>query len=410
MTKSLDVYLQDKLVGQLIQDEQGHMVFSYDERWLNDTDSVPISCSLPLRKEAFTLKQCRGYFAGILPEEDKRDIIARNLGISARNDFAMLARIGGECAGAITLIHTGEHLSQHPGSYKQLQDYGLARIIRQLPTRPLMAGADGIRLSLAGAQDKIAVYIEKGKIFIPIDGALSTHIIKPANERFNGLILNEYLCLKLAGLAGLSVAKAEIDLVEDTEYLLIERFDRKLNKNCKKIRLHQEDFCQALGIVSEMKYEAEGGPALKACFNLLRNISSRPAIDLQRLLDAVIFNFLIGNNDAHAKNFSILYRNKQDINFAPLYDLLSTGYYPELSNKMAMKLGGEYIADRVRLKHFEKLAEDAGLAKPRVKERLAELAKIVLDKLNILERDNSIAHDIKGIIKGRCQKVLSWFA
>lgn len=269
--------------------------------------------------------------------------------------------------GAVTFIPEGERLSQHPGSYKQITDQELAKILKQLPTRPLMAGADGIRLSLAGAQDKIAVYIEGGKTFIPIDGAFSTHIIKPANERFKGLILNEYLCMKLAGLVGLPVAKAEMASADGVEYLLIERFDRQLNKGGKKLRIHQEDFCQALGIVSEMKYEAEGGPTLKGCFNLLRSISSRPALDLQRLLDAVIFNFLIGNNDAHAKNFSILFTSKDNIGFAPLYDLLSTAYYPELSDKMAMKLGGEYVADKIRLKHFEKLSDDTELAKPRVR-------------------------------------------
>jgi serine/threonine-protein kinase HipA len=409
MSKILDVYLHNNFVGHLVQDKHGQMLFTYSESWLTNSDAMPLSQSLPLRKEAFKQKQCRGYFAGILPEEGKRDIIARNLGISVGNDFALLKEIGGECAGAVIFLPAGEQLDNHAGKYKQLTEQELANIIQELPIKPLMAGKDGIRLSLAGAQDKIAVYIENNKIFIPIDGALSTHIIKPAHQRFQGLIFNEYICLKLAKLSGLHVANAEVASVKGMNYLLIERFDRKINKDGKKVRLHQEDFCQALGIISEMKYEAEGGPNLKTCFNLVRKISSRPAIDLQRLLDAVIFNFLVGNNDAHGKNFSFLYFSKDDVRLAPLYDIISTAYYPELSNKMAMKIGGEYIAERVRPNHFGKLAIDTGLAKPRVKERIVDLTKIVLNNLAQIEVDNTIVEEIKILVKTRCERTLSLF-
>ncbi len=410
MTKALDVYLHDNLVGKLAQDKHGQMAFIYDEGWLSNPTAKPLSQSLALQKESFRQKQCRGYFAGILPEESNRNIIAKNLGISARNDFAMLARIGGECVGAVTFIPAGEQLRNHLGEYEQLTDQKLANIIKELPVRPLMAGEDGIRLSLAGAQDKIAVYIENGKTFKPLYGALSTHIIKPANQRFKGLIFNEYICLKLSSIVGLPTAKAEIASVEGMDYLLIERFDRRVDKNDKKVRLHQEDFCQALGIVSEMKHEAEGGPTLKACFSLLRKISSRPVVDLQHLLDAVIFNFLVGNNDAHGKNFSILYNDQLGVGLTPLYDILSTAFYSELSSTMAMKIGGEYIADKVLPKHFEKLAEDAELAIPRVKERVIELTNKVLTNLEKIDLDNPIVQEIIALIKTRCERTLSLFA
>jgi serine/threonine-protein kinase HipA len=110
MARTLDVYLHNALVGNLIQDAGGQMVFEYVESWLNAPGAAPLSQSLPLRKKRFSRKECRGFFAGILPEESKREIIARNLGISARNDYAMLERIGGECAGAVTFIPSGEAL------------------------------------------------------------------------------------------------------------------------------------------------------------------------------------------------------------------------------------------------------------------------------------------------------------
>ncbi len=171
MARTLDVYLHNALVGNLIQDAGGQMVFEYVESWLNAPGAAPLSQSLPLRKKRFSRKECRGFFAGILPEESKREIIARNLGISARNDYAMLERIGGECAGAVTFIPTGDTLPAGNYGYRTLSSQELAALLRELPKRPLLAGDEGIRLSLAGAQDKLPVRIESGDICLPLGGA-----------------------------------------------------------------------------------------------------------------------------------------------------------------------------------------------------------------------------------------------
>jgi serine/threonine-protein kinase HipA len=218
-------------------------------------------------------------------------------------------------------------------------------------------------------------------------------------EQFAGVVFNEAYCMKLAAAVGLPVAKTEIRRVEDVEYLLVERYDRTHRQNPEGApvleRLHQEDFCQALGIVSENKYQKEGGPSLKQCFALLREVSSAPVLDLARLLDAVIFNYLIGNNDAHGKNFSLLYRGESTVNLetrlAPLYDVVSTRYYPELTRELAMKIGGEYSSDKVSKANFEQLAEDAGLAKPLVRRRVPELAEAVLLNLGKTGIDHPIA-------------------
>src|SRR5713226_2316520 len=180
MARTLDVYLQNDLVGHLVQDDSGEMTFQYVESWLNRSGATPLSQSLPLRKERFRRKECRGFFAGILPDESKREIIARNLGISARNDFAMLERIGGECAGAVTFIAEGTSLAECDNAYRPLSPAELAHIIKKLPRRPLLAGEEGIRLSLAGAQDKIAVHVLGDQISLPLGEAPSTHILKPA--------------------------------------------------------------------------------------------------------------------------------------------------------------------------------------------------------------------------------------
>ncbi len=417
MSKTLDVYLYRHLVGCLIQDEHGLMVFDYAENWLENPNAIPLSCSLPLRKERFSFKECRGFFTGVLPEESKREVIARIFGISARNDFAMLEQIGGECAGAVTFIPTGQLLPERDEHYREVSNQELAEVLRTLPTRPLLAGEEGVRLSLAGAQDKIAVRMDGDRISIPLGDSPSTHILKPDIERFQGVVFNEALCMQLAASIGLPTANVQTRSVEGIDYLLIERYDRVVHMTsdgqAKLQRLHQEDFCQALGIPSEMKYQSEGGPSLKQCFSLLREVSSAPVIDLQHLLDAVIFNLLIGNHDAHAKNFSFLYGDGTSVErgtrLAPLYDLISTVYYPELSKKMAMKIGGEYAADKIFPRHFERLAEEAALAKPMVKKRIPEVAESLIHSLSSLTTEESVAKGVTQTIQKQAELVLERF-
>ncbi|HYL78229.1 MAG TPA: type II toxin-antitoxin system HipA family toxin [Bryobacteraceae bacterium] len=417
MARTLDVYLRDDLAGRLTQDDGGQMRFEYVEGWLNKSGATPLSQSLPLRKERFTRKECGGFFAGILPEESKREIIAANLGISARNDFAMLEQIGGECAGAVTFLPAGQPLPERNYSYRKLSAHQLAAILKELPKRPLLAGDEGIRLSLAGAQDKVALRIEGDEMSLPLGGAPSTHILKPDLERFPGVVFNEALCMKLAAAAGLPTAKVETKAIEGVDYLLVERYDRthRQTPGGERVleRLHQEDFCQAHGIVSEMKYQKEGGPSLQQCFALLREVSSAPVIDLGHLLDAVIFNYLIGNNDAHGKNFSLLYHGagmeSQQIRLAPLYDLVSTVYYPELSRNMAMKIGGEYSSEKVLPQNFERLAEEASLAKPMVKRRVPELADTVLAALAKAPIEHPVAEAVAAPIRERCENVRTSF-
>jgi serine/threonine-protein kinase HipA len=410
MAKTLDVYLHSGFVGHLTQDNGGQMIFQYAESWLDRPGASPLSQSLPLRKERFSRNECRGYFGGILPEESKREIISRNLGISARNDYAMLEQIGGECAGAVTFVPAGEPLPESDYRYRTLSSEELAAVLRELPKRPLLAGEEGIRLSLAGAQDKVAVRVDGDEISLPLGGAPSTHILKPGGDRFEGVVANEALCMKLATAIGIPTAKVEARTVEGMEYLLVERYDRIYRavpgQEPVLERLHQEDFCQALGIVSEMKYQKEGGPSLKQCFALLREVSSTPVIDLSWLLDEVIFNYLVGNNDAHGKNFSLLYRGigtgDMQISLSPLYDSLSTVYYPEISRTMAMKLGGQYSSEKVMPPNFEQFAEEAGLAKPMVRRRVLEIVEKILSALPALEQVDNTTEAIARLIVGRC--------
>lgn len=406
--RTLDVYLHRDLVGHLFQDENGHMVFDYALSWLENPRVRALSRSLPLRTKRFSRKECGGFFAGILPEETNRKLIAKNLGISAQNDFAMLECIGGECAGAITFIPEGHSLPEDDTTYRILSDEGLADILEQLPLKPLLAGEYGVRLSLAGAQDKLAVKVQGSIISLPLGNAPSTHVLKPAIDRFKDVVFNELLCMHLASQAGLPVANAEVRHVRGREYLLVKRYDRFID-NGRLMRLHQEDFCQAMAIPSARKYQNEGGPSVKDCFDMLRDISSAPVLDLQNLLDAVIFNYLIGNHDAHGKNFSLLYHVDGTVRLTPLYDLLCTVYYPHLSRKMAMKIGGEYRSDLIIARHFAKLAEEAGLAKPLVKKRVHNMAENISAALETVDESFSNFDTLKSLLRQRCETTLLRF-
>jgi serine/threonine-protein kinase HipA len=417
MARTLDVYLHNDLAGHLTQDDDGDLSFQYAESWLQREGAVPLSHSLPLRAERFRRKECRGFFAGILPEQSQREMIARNLGISARNDYAMLERIGGECAGAVTFLPHGEPMPDRHYGYRELSDEQLAAILKDLPRRPLLAGEEGVRLSLAGAQDKLAVRLERGAISLPLGGAPSTHILKPNVERFAGVVFNEAYCMRLAAAAGFPAAAVEIRDVAGIHFLLVKRYDRHhrpVPDGAPVVeRLHQEDFCQALGIVPEQKYQKEGGPSLKQCFALLREVSSTPVIDLARLLDLVVFNYIVGNNDAHGKNFSLVYERgatgELEIRLAPLYDVVSTAYYPELSQDLAMRIGAQDSSEKVTLRDFEKLAVDAKLGKPLVRERLIEMTERVRDALPKVPVTDPVGGQVADLIRRRSETALRKF-
>lgn len=404
MARTLNVYYDGESAGQLIQDDGGQMTFQYAASWLGRPEPLTLSQSLPLREEPFTQKECRGFFGGILPEENNRKVIARILGISDKNDFAMLEQIGGECAGAISFLPSDEVIPEGDNRYRELADDALARILRELPRRPLMAGEDGIRLSLAGAQDKIAVRLDDGRISIPRGSAPSSHVLKPAIDTYEGVVFNEAFCMALARACGLNAAPVEIGKVEDIDYLLAERYDRISGEDGSIRRLHQEDFCQALGIPSEIKYQSEGGPSLATCFALIREASTAPALDLIALLDAVIFNLLIGNHDAHAKNFSLLYMPDRSVRLAPLYDLVSTVFYPELTDRMAMRIGKQPKSALVYPKDIDRFAADAGLGKAQTCARIPTLASRLLEKIPGIERPHPVSESVASLITERCKE------
>ena len=223
MARFLDVYLNTDLVGQLEQDNSGTLRFRYDASWLGSTKAFPLSVSLPLQDAPFNRRECRPFFAGLLPEETQRELVAGAFGISKQNDFALLDKIGGECAGAVSLMQPGEQPNAAGWSIKALSLDDLEHRILELPRKPLLAGQQGLRLSLAGAQSKMALVVEDGGYGIPLYGAPSTHIIKPQSLHFSHLVENEFFCMKLASDVGLNAAQVEIGQAVRERFLQISR-------------------------------------------------------------------------------------------------------------------------------------------------------------------------------------------
>ena len=375
MTRVLDVWWDGRIAGKLMQDPHGAFGFAYRPDWLHDSDAPALSVSLPKREEPFSRRECRPFFGGLLPEESQRDAAAQALGVSRANDFALLCRLGGDMAGALQLLPPGQAPRvPAPGERPvPLDEAGLVRVLDTLPMRPLLAGEGGLRLSLAGAQSKVPVVVVDGAVALPVDGQPTTHILKPPIQRFPGTTENEAFVMRLAGAAGLYVAPVEPRVVRDRTFLLIERYDRSAGVEGGVRRVHQEDFCQALAFAPERKYASEGGPTLKDCFALLRRVAVRPAVDVLKLIDAVIFNLIVGNADAHGKNFSILH-DETGPRLAPLYDLLATVAYPELSPKLAMKIGRRSTLEQMDIGGWTRFASDAGLGLPLVRRRIGEIS------------------------------------
>jgi len=370
---TLDVLCFGERAGVLVDEPEGPR-FTYDPAWVA-AGRPPLSQSLPLDGDPAPAI-VHAYFGGLLPEGEPRRLIARRLGVSERNDFALLAAIGGDCAGAITLAAPDAAPRQAPGhDVDWLDDVQLAELIATLPDRPMLADEDGeVRLSLAGAQDKLPVVLAGDRVGITAGRTPSTHILKMPIARFAGTVVNEAFCLMLGRFLGVPTVDAWPRRGGGRPYLLVRRYDRERRSDGSVARLHQEDFCQALGIPSERKYEVEGGPSLVDCFKLVRRATTVPAAHTLVLLDAIGLNFLVGNHDAHGKNFSLL-RSPERTELAPFYDVLSTVAYPGLARKAAMGIGGERRPDYVRRRHLDRLCEEAGLGAAAVRRRLAAMAR-----------------------------------
>jgi serine/threonine-protein kinase HipA len=411
MKSTLSVYIGIKMTGSLQRDGVT-LSFAYNTDYLNGQSPLPLSRQLPLQAGSFGDSAAKSFFANLLPEGAIRIQVARQVGVSPENVFGLLEAIGGDCAGALSLVNP-ESNRVSIGNYRPITADALALELANLPAHPFLAGEDGVRLSLAGAQNKLPIYYDGNGYFIPEGINPSSHIIKTAIPQLENSVANEAFCMNLAARVGLPTPAVEIVTIGNTPVYLVERYDRQHSGSGTIERLHQEDFCQALGIAPEMKYEKEGGPGFQDCFQLVEEWSSEPLLDIQLLLNWSLFNFIVGNADAHGKNLSFLYRDGV-IRLAPFYDIISTAVYERINNKFAMKMGGQNDPRYLQWSDLKHFAAEIGIDIRTVKSSLKQMVQRVEAASAILADEYrkecgtvAIIDDIQRVISRRIGKARS---
>ncbi|WP_342723583.1 type II toxin-antitoxin system HipA family toxin [Bradyrhizobium sp. B097] len=416
---SLEVRYEDKLVGRIRRRTEAvqDIEFVYDEVWMSDPVSFPVSTRMPLARHVHDPDVVYTWFLNLLPEGRTLQTIGAILRIAETDVFALLEEMGQDLPGALEISRSADERPQRNPRYRKLTEAELAETLRRLPERPFLVGDEGIHMSLAGAQDKLPVaQYPDGAIGLALDGMPTTHILKPANKRFHSAVENEAFCLRLAAAVKLPVAGYSIGKAEDIEYLLVKRYDRQVRSGRVR-RIHQEDFCQATGYIPHLKYEwnpqtKQPGPGLKACLDVLTP-TGNAAANKVRFVDYMVFNVLAGNVDAHAKNYSLLIEQGGAVTMAPLYDVMNGEIYEGVTRNLAMKIAGKNRGRYIGARHWDRFAKENALSATQVKRRVAALSQAVLEALPGVAVEMNAAkkspayQQIEGYIASTCRSMLS---
>lgn len=398
MADRLWVVRGGEVLADFDRDDSGRLWLRFRPEVVARSETAPlISLSVPVRAEPYEQEGLLPFFDGLLPEGLVRERLAARFRLNPADVFGLLREFGRDCAGALSIVPDGTDLkASRTSGVDWLDDEALAERVGNLANRPLAdEPAAGIRISLAGALNKMAVVVRGHRIGLPLERTPSTHILKPASTerrssrderlKYPSLVANEAFCTVLAGRAGLVAVTVSIRPIDGEPALLIERYDR-VEAGERVERIHQEDFCQALGVLSSRKYEADGGPGLADCLDLIRRTSVDVLSDQTELLDRVAFNYLVGNDDAHAKNFSVLHP-AEGTRLAPAYDLLSTFIYPDLKKAMAMKINNIEDSRALQPVHWKKAFGQLGLSERLYSERFVALAARVEEAIAEVRAD-----------------------
>jgi serine/threonine-protein kinase HipA len=372
--KALNVLLADNHAGVITQRPGGRYRFEYLPAWQENPRAIPLSYSIPIQLRAHGTRVVTNFMWGLLP--DNENTLRRwgtRFKVSPHNPFALLAAIGEDCPGAVQIVPPDLDLKARE-SVKWLKKGELERRVLALKTD---AGAgrlesDTGQFSLAGIQEKTALYKVGGRWGVPQGRTPTTHILKPETGRIEGIAANEHFCLHLARQCLMPAALSEVQIVGGIPVIIVERFDRFRSQGLVR-RVHQEDMCQALAV--REKYQQEGGPGIHDVMNLLQ-FSDNPDVDRDRFMRAQVLNYIIAGTDAHARNYSIVYAPGGAFRLAPLYDVISDLPYTKkkgAKSTLAMTIGGKRVISDILPRHWERQAKSVRFSKDRVFEHLRDL-------------------------------------
>lgn len=386
MTRSLSVHLDGYLAGQLAQSTGGAVTFIYDKAYADRSNPTPLSLSMPLSGSRHANRVVSAWLDGLLPDNlAVREDWGRTFEVSPRNPFALLRHVGRDAAGAVQVLPVDADppdAARRTGDVRRLSDNEFADLLLRLTVRDdgWDVGDGSGRWSLAGAQNKVALHrLDDGGWGVPQDSTPTTHILKPtsADSHFTDLHVNEFVCLRAAGMLGLRVADVELMDVGGAKTLVSTRYDRGRGRGGEWLRLHQEDFLQAMSYPSSRKYQSDGGPSVKNISALLSTLAlvDRDAVR-SAFFDAFAFNVLVGGTDAHAKNYSLLLRGPR-VALAPLYDVAS--YAPYLKKgeavRSSMKVGRHWQVRDVTVEDWVAVGRCLGLDATQAVDRVERLRK-----------------------------------
>ena len=381
--RRLGVWLDGRRIADLEQRRWPEIRCRYAEAALDawPSNSPLLSCSLPLGSAPLdALPFCKG----LLPEGRALQTLAARAGLAVNDTFELLARYGRDIAGA--LVVSAEEPLPRRFDVEVYTSSGLAAAVGELEDYPLGAHDDS-ELSLAGLQDKLLlVDLGKGVWGRPLHGRPSTHILKADDPRHPGLIVAEALCLELASAAGLTTVEHRLETIDDTQYLILSRFDRRADDDGVQ-RIHQEDLCQALGIDPDdgrgrAKYERSGGPTLRQAARLLDSYARDSRSQLDRLVATIAFTVSIGNADAHGKNVALLHPTPETVELAPLYDTVPTALWPKLRHGAAMSVGGQPSLPDVTVEDIVREARSWPHREDRAREAVARVVTALTDAVD----------------------------
>lgn len=407
MADRLAIWLNDVHVASVERGRKGRLTLFYTEHALSNfpSGSPLLSLDLPLTTDRYPNARTIALLDGLLPEGEPRRVIAEDLNLPAGDVFGLIAELGKDCAGAL-VIQPEDDPPPPPTSAtsaEPLSSDDLAELVANLRSSPLGIGRN-VRLSLAGVQEKLLLTrMQDGSWGRPVEGAPSTHILKPPIERFAHTVENEFLCMRIAHHLGLDVAETDMIRVNENPVLVVERYDRVIGSDGSVTRIHQEDFCQAFGLPPERKYEQDGGPTLARIANLLQDYASPWSTD--DLLRALTLNIAIGNCDAHAKNFSLIHTDSGGVRLAPLYDLICTRLYP-LDAHLSMYVDTVQHADRVSGDRIVNEAAKWGMRGERAEAIVTDLIEQLPDAIAAATTETAgVPDELVELIQGRVKQL-----